>query len=325
MLTRLKAQLFLQTLRSAEQVPAQHLSQYTAGLVNQLICHAVASPFWRERLAMLVTHDGTISLDRWQEVPLLTDAEAHRVGAEGLAAHMGHEDEIVDTGPSAGPFGRRDRLALLADLCVFERVLELHRIALSVPLVDILEEPFLFAEDWSWNTTFAKATHEAISFAWPPRMQVEALRAHAGSILRASPKTLRGLLDAIADTGGDFPKLAAVVSVGAPISDSLCHQLLDRIARAVAAIWHDSRLGIIAFGDPSGVGWRIANETQFIEIVEANGRRTLPWETGCVAVTPLYNYWTPAIRFTPGWRARSSIGPDGRQRLTELAPHEGMF
>src|SRR5580704_211983 len=93
MLTRLKAQLFLQTLRSAEQVPAQHLSQYTAGLVNQLICHAVASPFWRERLAMLVTHDGTISLDRWQEVPLLTDAEAHRVGAEGLAAHMGHEDD----------------------------------------------------------------------------------------------------------------------------------------------------------------------------------------------------------------------------------------
>jgi len=156
-------------------------------------------------------------------------------------------------------------------------------------------------------------------------MQVAALRAHAGSVLRASPETLRGLLDVIGDTGGEFPKLAAVVSVGAPISDSLRQALLDRGACAVAAIWHDPRLGIIAFGDPSGVGWRIANETQFIEIVDANGRRTLPWEMGGVAVTSLYNYWTPAIRFTPGWRARPAIGPDGRQRLTELAPHEGMF
>ena len=206
-----------------------------------------------------------------------------------------------------------------------ERALELHRITLSAPLVDILEEPFLLAEDWSWNTTFAKAPHQAISFAWPPQMQVAALRAHAGSVLRASPETLRGLLDVIGDTGGEFPKLAAVVSVGAPISDSLRQALLDRGACAVAAIWHDPRLGIIAFGDPSGVGWRIANETQFIEIVDANGRRTLPWEMGGVAVTSLYNYWTPAIRFTPGWRARPAIGPDGRQRLTELAPHEGMF
>jgi hypothetical protein len=247
------------------------------------------------------------------------------VGAEGLAAHIGHEGEIVDTGPVSGPFGRRDKLALLADLCIFERVLELHRIALSAPLVDILEEPSLLAEDWSWNTTFAKAPHEAISFAWPPQKQVEALRAHAGSILRASPKTLRGLLDAIVASGTDFPKFAAVVSVGMPIADSLRQALLDRVACAVAAIWHDPRLGIIAFGDPSGVGWQIARETQFIEIVDANGRRTLPWEIGCVAVTPLYNYWTPAIRFTPGWRARPSIGPEGRQRLTELAPHEGMF
>jgi hypothetical protein len=325
MLTRLKAQLFLQTLREAERVPAQRLLQHTASLLNRLIRHARASSFWRERLAVLVRHEGTISLDRWQEVPLLTDAEADRVGAEGLAAHIGHDSEIVDAGAAAGPFGRRDKLALLGDLCVFERVLELHRIALNAPLVDILEEPFLFAEDWSWNTTFAKATYEAISFAWPPQMQVEALRAHAGSILRASPKTLRGLLDAIAATGGDFPKLAAVVSIGAPMSDSLRHKLLDRIAPVVAAIWQDPRLGIIAFGDPSGVGWLLANETQFIEIVEANGRRTLPWETGCVAVTPLYNYWTPAIRFTPGWRARPAIGPDGRQRLTELAPYEGMF
>jgi hypothetical protein len=251
----------------------------------------------------------------------LTPAEADRVGAERLAVPTGDETEILDAGASAGPFRRRDKLALLADQCVFERALELHRIALNAPLVDILDEPFLFAEDWSWNTTFAKAPHEVIPFALPPQMQVEALRAHAEPILLASPQTLAGLLGAIIASGADVPKFAAIISVGMPIADSLHRALLDRIGCAVVAIWHDSRLGIIAFSDRSGAGWRIANETQFVEVVAMNGRQTLPWEIGCVAVTPLNNCWTPAIRFVPGWRARPT-GHDDRPRLTDLAPHK---
>jgi hypothetical protein len=322
MLTRLKAQLFLQTLRDAERLPPHRMLQYTADLVSQLIGQAVGAPFWRQRLATLVRPDGTVSLDRWQGVPLLTPAEADRTGTDGVTVPTGDESEIVDAGASAGPFRRRDKLALLADLCVFERALELHRIALSAPLVDILDQPFLFAEDWSWNTTFANASYEAISFAWPPPMQIEALRAHAGSILRASPLTLSHLLEAIAGGGADFPTFAAVISVGAPITDSLRRGLLDHVARALVAIWHDPRLGIIAFGDPSGVGWRIANETQFVEVVGSNGRRSPPSQPGCVAVTPLYNFLTPAIRFTPGAQAQSTVGQDGRQRLTELTSHE---
>jgi hypothetical protein len=318
MLTRLKAQLFLQTLREVERVPDP---QYAADLLKQLIGRTVRPPFWHERLAALVAPDGTISLNRWQEVPLLTPAEADRIGPEGLAVVGEDDNEVLDAGASAGPFRRRDKLALLADLCAFERILELHRLPLSGRLVDMLDQPFLFAEDWSWNTTFAKAPRETVSCASSPQTQIEALRAHPGSILRASPRTLSALLDAIA-SGAAFPTFAAVIAVGMPIADSLRRRLEEDVAPSVVAIWHDPRLGIIAFGDPSGFGWRVSSGTQFVEIVGADGRPCPLWTRGCIAVTPFYNYATPAIRFTPGMSAMSTAAMDGRQRLIDLASSE---
>jgi hypothetical protein len=318
MLTRLKAQLFLQTLRDAERLAPQQMFQYAADLLHRLIGQTVSSPFWHERLAMLAGNDGTVSLDRWQEVPPLTAAEADRAGADMLAVRTGSEGEITDAGASAGPFRWRDKLAFLADLCVFERVLELHQVPLDARLIDIPDSPFPFAEDWSWNTTFDKAPHGEIPSAWPPETQLQAIRTQPQSILRAAPAALKSLVDFIAESSEDFPKLAAVVSIGVPIEDSLCSRLLEHLAQSVVAIWYDPRLGILAYGDPTGIGWRIANATQFVEMIDAEGRRCPPSDVGRIAVTPLYNYWTPAVRFMPGYQARSAVAKDGRQMLTGL-------
>ena len=319
MLTRLKAQLFLQVLRDADRLPSLRLIQYAGGLLQQLIGQAVTSPFWRERLAMLIGADGAVSLDRWQDVPPLSPEQADRIGTALLAVDMGTDSAPLDVGASAGPFRLRNALPVLADQCVFERALELHRVPLDCGLIDILDQPFLTTEDWSWNTTFEKAPYREIPFAWPPEMQWQAVRTNLGAILRASPFALTRLVDFLADTREDFAKLPVAVSVGAPIADSLRERLLDRVAQSVIAIWHDPRLGIIAYSDPRGVDWRVAGETQFVEVIGADGRRCPAFEPGRVAVTPLYLNGTPAIRFLPGCRARSFIAGDGRLRLTELA------
>jgi hypothetical protein len=127
------------------------------------------------------------------------------------------------------------------------------------------------------------------------------------------------LVKCVADDGEDFAKLTAVVSVGEPIGDSLRERLLGRLAQSVVAIWHDPRLGVLAYSDLTGPGWRVAGETQFVEVIGANGRRCPALERGHVAVTPLYINGTPAIRFMPGCQARSIMADDGRLRLTELA------
>ncbi len=249
----------------------------------------------------------------------MSPEEADRFGIAALAVDLGNVSAPVDVGASAGPFRLRNALSVLADQCVFERALELHRIPLDAGLIDILDHPFLTAEDWSWNTTFEKTPHREIPFAWPPEMQWQAVRTQPGSILRASPLALTRLVDFLADTREDFAKLAAVVSVGTPVAELLRERLLDRVAESVVSIWQDPRLGILAFSDPTGVAWRVAGETQFVEVIGADGRHCPAFARGSVAVTPLYINGAPAIRFLPGCQARSIIADDGRLRLAELA------
>jgi hypothetical protein len=316
MLTRLKAQMFLQTLREAEDLSRSARLQYSAQLLNRLLAHAIKSAFWQQRLAILRDNNTIISLDRWSEVPLLTDADLGSAAKQpAIAGHGG--SEVIDAGIEASPFRLRDKLALIADQCVFELALEHHGVGLNRPIVDILEQPFLFTEDWAWNTTFEKAPRHEIPAAWPVNMQVQALHRYAGTILRASPAVLAQIVDHLDNNHKPAPWLAAAVSVGAPLDKTVRERLRNHVAENVVVIWHDQRFGILAFADASV--WRTADATQYVELIDAHGHRCRDGERGRAVITPLYGYAAPAIRFLTGYGATASSDEDGPRRLVDLS------
>jgi hypothetical protein len=318
MLTRLKAQMFLQTLREAEDLAHSARLQYSAQLLKRLVAHATESVFWQQRLAILRDNNASISFDRWSEVPLLTDADLGSTAKQPATAGPG-ESDVIDVGTEAGPFRLRDKLALIADQCMFELALEYHGVDLNRPIVDILAQPFLFSEDWAWNTTFEKAPRHEIPAGWPVNMQVQALRRRAGMIVRASPTVLARIVDHLTDHHEPAPWLLAAVSVGAPLDKTVRDRVRKHLAHNVVAIWHDQRFGILAFEDASGSGWRTADATQYVELINAYGHRCRDGESGRVVITPLYGYAAPAIRFVTAYDATASAAETAPRRLVALS------
>src|SRR5207247_1415062 len=67
---------FLHVLQQTEWAPPAHLLRYQEGLLAKLAHHAYENvPFYRDRLACLFAA-GAVDLSRWNEVPLLTRAQA---------------------------------------------------------------------------------------------------------------------------------------------------------------------------------------------------------------------------------------------------------
>jgi hypothetical protein len=321
MKARLDAQMFLQSLRETERLSHPRYLQFAERLLLDLVIHTMTSVFWRERLKPLIESDGGLSLANWADVPPLSMAEAEAAGA-ALAAEGEKPLRAVDMGEAAGPFRRRDETARIADLCMFERILEIAGIPLNARLIDLLDLPAFIFDDWAWNSTFDKAPRDTFPTHWPGDLHLEMMRTartRGERVLRATPRTLAGLLAALDRHGGPLPKFIGIIAMGEPLDETLHASLADRFAAKVAAIWYDPRLGVVAFSDSPGNGWRLAVGTQFVEVIDENGRLCAPTLPGRIAVTTLYAYATPAIRFLPGQGGTWAIGADGRLRLGSIS------
>ena len=66
----------------------------------------------------------------------MSPEEADRFGIAALAVDLGNVKRTGRCWGIAGPFRLRNALSVLADQCVFERALELHRIPLDAGLIE---------------------------------------------------------------------------------------------------------------------------------------------------------------------------------------------
>jgi hypothetical protein len=302
MIERLKAQLFLQSLRETDRLPPSRLNNFRAGLLLYLTEQASQSAFWRDRLFPIAGATDAGILAAWHNVPLLSLADAVAASVDRLTAESSADTEIVGM--------TRDRLASLADQCVFERALEIHGTSLKSCLIDLLDFSFLTSGEWEWNTTFAQAVRKHLPSHWPPEIWLETILANKPVALRAAPEKLQILVDHILQSGHTEPIVEACIAVGRPLDDCL-RAKLRAISERVISIWHDPRVGILAYDDFKGSGWRISSATQFLEIITPDGRACEPEQVGDIAVTSFYNYTTPTIRFVPGDRAKIVASASG--------------
>lgn len=282
----------------------------------RLVEHACEAAYWRTRLARLI-EDGPVSLDAWEDVVPLTAKAATRPVPPQLSSAPGEPTDLVDAGASAGPFRRRDRLSRTADQGMFERICEIHGVPLAATMLDVVSLPTLEHPDWKWNSTFDKASQLSLPQEWPAEFHMEKLVATGAAIVRGRPGTLSALAAVVARSERK-PKLSAVVAIGEPCDDSVYRQLATQLAAPVVAIWHDPRLGLIAFRGSGDHGWRTSSATHYVEVIDDNGRACAVGEFGQVAVTPFYSYTAPAVRFLPGRQALRSARPGYLDEISAL-------
>jgi phenylacetate-CoA ligase len=134
MATRPEISEFLKALEETQYLSPARLQAYQRRLLSRLLDHARSeTDFYAGRLDVVMRADGSIDWDRWQEVPILTRAEAQdnfaALCARSLPPAAGGTSEDTSSGSTGQPLRHLTTdIQELASGCASERFFRWHNI-----------------------------------------------------------------------------------------------------------------------------------------------------------------------------------------------------
>ncbi|MBI5262275.1 MAG: phenylacetate--CoA ligase family protein [Bradyrhizobium sp.] len=303
---------YLTALGKTEFMPAAQLENYQRALVRQLVQHARANVrFYAERLNCLVRSDGTLDLDRWSEIPILTRADATNFSdtmrATNLPPQLGEISYHKTSGSGGAPLSFTvNSLARLAYNAAFTRLAQWHGADLSQPLAqlriyrqgDVPKYPSgQTTKVWSWLEPDADVF--GLDMRAPIEQQIEWLSRHKAPYLMTLPSNAMALAYAAADAGY-APRFELIFSISETILPGTRELVAEKLGAKLVGIYSCEEVGFIATECPHAPHYHVCAEMTLVEIVDESGRPVAPGEPGRVLVTGLYNYATPFIRYEIG-------------------------
>lgn len=293
-------QRFFLTLEKTQRQPAASIRRYQQHLLERLVRHAVKNvPFYRDtgRLAPLFGPSGAFRIDAWDEVPVLTRAEAHdnqaALHADHVPAEMRPLQEDRTSGTTGTPLAiRRTALARVAAKALLGRALTWHDRS-EVGAIAVTSTTGLYS---SAVPTDAGSTHRAGS---PFMVPVDiALEDQLSMLREGRPTHIIGYPNQIlnwlhSDKRRAFENVRCVVTTGEVLQPAAKDEIRSALGATVIDAYSTSETGPIAFAGKTG-GLRIAEENIYLE----NDDGTTGLQP--VTVTPFYSYGTPLIRYRPG-------------------------
>jgi phenylacetate-CoA ligase len=315
---------YLEALGKTERMPPEHLAGYQRDLLRQLVRHAHARiPFYAARLGCLLTEDGEIDLQRWDQVPILTRAEAtahcEEMRAHDLPAALGDITEHKTSGSNDASlvFGVNS-LARLAYSAAFTRLALWHGADPSRPHAQIRiyrkgsvpEYPQGEAtKGWTWAAPDTDAF--GLDMRTPIDNQIEWLLRHKAPYLTTLPSNAMALAYAATPETARALDLDVIFSISETVLPGARELIADRLGAKLVGIYSCEEVGYIATECPDQAHYHICSEMTLVEIVDEAGHPVPPGQPGRVLVTGLYNYATPFIRYDIGDVAIADPEPCG--------------
>lgn len=316
LLSGVRHQMFLDSLRQTQTLPAAQLDAYQTRLLEKLLRHARETvPFYRDRLDPVFGPDDRFLRERFEEIPLLTRSDAQAdPGALETRNHPGHAGEIVSdqTSGSTGQafLHKRSALADVASRAMSERMYEWNglvptrRTALIRVDRDGLAGPPLGRREGNRYELGIDAD-VATQLVWLREMKPDYLVSYASNV--------RALALALIGDGETMP-LERVLTV----SETLDAETRDLCRQAFGCEISDNygtqENGYLA-GECGICGaYHVASEAALVEILDEDGQPVAPGEIGRVVVTGLYNYAMPFIRYAVGDYAQRAAEYSGCPR-----------
>jgi phenylacetate-coenzyme A ligase PaaK-like adenylate-forming protein len=306
-------QRYLGVLGKTEFMPRAMLEEYQRGLVRRLVSHArINSPFYASRLDRLIAPDGSIDLQRWSEVPILTRTEVtesfDRMRAANLdQSSLGPVSEHKTSGSGGEPimFGVNG-LAKLANNAALTRLALWHGADPAKPLAQLRiyrMDPVPRYPEGQVSRGWSQAGPDAEQYGLDMRAtvdeQIEWLSRHKAPYLMTLPSNAMALAYAMADAAAPmtFEKIFSISETVIPGAREL---VAEKLGARLIAIYSTEEVGYIATECPVTPHYHVCSEMTLIEIVDDAGLPVPAGETGRVLVTSLYNYATPFIRYDVG-------------------------
>ena len=327
---------FREVLAETERLAQAELQTYQRKLLTPLLEHCLAHiPFYAARLQPLVS-GGVIDLDRWQEIPILTRAEAQAstaaLAAPRVPANLGEVVRDETSGSTGRPLVfTSNGLQAVAARAMTDRLYRWWGFDGNCAMATFISRRKVPAPAphgatyHGWMTGRPAGAHHWLDMSADTNQQLDWLLARRPDYLTAYSSTLRPLSECARARGVSlrFERIIGVSNVLTSETRALCQEVFG--AHVVDQYGADE-VGSIATECPFCGHYHVAAESVLVEIVNEEGRACASGEIGRVIVTPLYAYATPFIRYELGDYAVAGPADEPcRVKLPRLSRIVGRF
>jgi phenylacetate-CoA ligase len=130
--------------------------------------------------------------------------------------------------------------------------------------------------------------------------QAEWLSRRDPHYLMTYPSNLMALITLCRERDISFANLQAVVTIAEALHPEVRQACREVWGVPLFDIYSAAEAGYIALQCPDHEHYHVQSENVFVEVLDEEGRRCRPGETGRVVVTPLHNFAMPLIRYDIG-------------------------
>lgn len=306
-----------------ERWPESVLEAQQFRQIEMLIAHCYqAAPYWRDRLRQAGLRPGQeINQTVWSRLPILTRAEAQRVGeqlrSDGVPSWHGATYGSATSGSTGIPLQyTKTNLRAVYWFSFSLRIMLWHRVKLDETMAVI--KLMRSGEAWSdegvwyqdWGDDYApfktgRAVH--LDIRLPPADQIAWLiRENVGYIL-TFPTNVAALVRYCRAENIRLPNLRGIHIYGESIPDGLRQLCRDIFQIEMVDSYSAEETGLMAMQCPEHAHHHVMSEGMKLEVLDEHDRPCGVGETGRVVVTPLHNLAMPLLRYEVGDFAE--VGP----------------
>ena len=310
-LRNVRQQLFLDTLRQTQFLPRAQLLAYQNQLLTSLLRHALAQvPFYADRLSSAFGPDGTVRMDAFAKLPILTRTEAQENSEALTARDLPPSAGTVQSGATSGSTGqafthKRNAMADIASACMTARSYEWSGIDQTGTLADIRYDrtgqatPPHGMQTGRWNLSAARTHGYFLGIEATIEEQLDWLMLRRADHLMTYPSNARALAEAARDRELDL-RFRHFLSISETLDDETRNLCANVFECRVTDNYGCQEIGLLALECPECGEYHECSESVLIELLDDHDQPVGPGQIGRVVVTSLYNYAMPFIRYEIG-------------------------
>ncbi len=303
------AAAFIASLEESQWLPPHRLQLYQRRLLDRLLRHARAeTDFYGDRLAPVFRADDTIDWERWDEIPILTRAEAQAnldaMVARSAVPQAGPATERNTSGSTGRPFRHfRSPILTLAAACANERFYRWHDLdpkGLTAIIRATRDAGSAYPEglrNRGWRLGHDDSDGITLSVIGATvDQQVEWLQRIGPRYLLSYPTNIREI-GRVMSAGGGAIRLDAIMTYGEMMSRATREEIREHFGVEPLDRYGATEAGLITAECPHSHRHHVMAELVLVEVLDEAGGPCRPGSLGRVIVTPFYNHAMPLVRY----------------------------